>query len=199
MGFTDSFDSDNGYWQGCEECRWQEGQLLLGPWPISGAYYQHNVLCAQCGTPRFYRMAVDVLYEEGPSERGFGLLIKWNDEEMITAEVTPWQTMAVWRFDYTDDEWTMLQGDLYGAVKPGRQVNRLEVEVIPSEGSGKATYAIGVNGKKQIILEGQSSASGLVGLTLFGHATAATFDDFEFELLDSTAVDPVEGSEGVSG
>jgi hypothetical protein len=144
-------------------------------------------------------MAVDVLYEEGPSERGYGLLLKWNDEVMITVEVTPWQTLAVWQFDYANDEWSMLQGDLYGAVKPGRQVNRFEVEVIPSDVSGKATYAVGVNGKKQIILEGQSSSSGLVGLTLFGHATAANFDNFEFEPLDPSGVDPAETNDGVSG
>lgn len=197
--FFDPFDRDTGNWEGCEECVWSEGQLQVGPWPTSGAYIQHNIVCVECGLPRFYRMAVDIMYEEGPSERGFGLLIKWNEEIMITAEVTPWQTLAVWRYDRSNDEWTMLQGDFYGAVKPGRQVNRLEVELTPAENGGRAIMAVGVNGRKQIALEGQPSAEGFVGLTLFGHATGASFDNFSFEPLGPEAAEVDDVNTDVTG
>ncbi len=178
----DDFSHDTGIWD-CEECSWKDGTLVLGPWPVSGAYEQHNAVCFPCGEVRHFRLGVDVSYGSGPSERGFGLLVKWSEAFMLTAEVTSWQEVNGWKFDYGKERWEWLNGEFAGSIRPGRGTNRLEVEVAPAPVAGKTTITLRVNGRNLVVLSNQPSEPGVVGLTLYGHAVEAVFDNFEFEEL----------------
>jgi len=178
----DDFSSEIQIWD-CEACTWRDGGLVVGPWPVSGAYLQHNVVCLPCGEVRHFRMGVDVTYGSGPSERGFGLLVKWTESFMMTAEVTSWQEVNGWNFDYEKERWEWLNGVFAGSIRPGRGLNRLEVEVAPAPVSGKTTVTLQVNGRNLVILYNRPSEAGVVGLTLFGHAVEVVFDNFEFEEL----------------
>ncbi len=155
----------------------------MGPWPPSGAFQQHLAICEPCGFTLNYRMAVDVTYGDGPSERGFGLVVRWNEDHLLTAEVTPWQTTDSWLYDYRLDQWTWINGLVTGAVRPGRQTNRVEVRVESAAAFGRSDVTVTVNGRNVLVLFNQPGEPGLVGLTLFGHAVEAIFDDFEFEEL----------------
>jgi hypothetical protein len=125
-------------------------------------------------------MAVDIAFEEGKASRGFGFLLQWNDDIMMTAEVTSFQEVAIWVYDYETQMWEMLDGAWTSAVRPGFQTNRLEVEVSDA-GNGRSNVFVSVNGRTVAIAYAQPAFESVVGLTLYGHAMAGRFDNFEFE------------------
>ncbi len=61
---------------------------------ISLFQHSHNAICEDCGELINYGMAVNVIYGEGPSERGYGLPVKLTDNHMLTFEIALWQTLA---------------------------------------------------------------------------------------------------------
>lgn len=125
-------------------------------------------------------MSADVLFGDGPSERGFGFLVRGTEEYLLVYEMTPWQTLDFFSFDFGTNEWTWVNGRFTGAVRPGAQVNRIEVEVSESPRGG-VDVALRVNSRTPLVIFNQPSDPGAVGFTLFGHAVDIYFDNFEFE------------------
>ena len=192
--FQDDFSSDIGAWGDCEVCTWKDGVLHMGPAPVSGAGLQHIALCDACGYVTNYRMGVDVTFVEGPSEpgRGYGLVLKLNEETMDIYEINPFQTLDLWRFSFTDNRWDHVTGERTSSIRTMQHTNRIEVEVVGS-GLGKSDVYLKVNGKTVSIAWAQSAGPGFVGLTIFGHAIEVMCDNFEFEELEPYS------SEGASG
>jgi hypothetical protein len=182
--FVDDFSRRSRDWDTCEECNWQDGVLLMGPYPVSGAYVQHVALCGPCGLVRYYHMGVDVAYGDGPSERGFGLLVSITDEYMMTFEITPWQTAILWSLDFDGSQWEFVNGFYTGRVRAGRASNRIEVITEEGTSTGKVNIQLLVNGRVIFVAYNQPGDPGAVGLTLYGHAMSASFDDFSFEELE---------------
>jgi hypothetical protein len=182
----DDFSQGLSAWLGCEVCDVKNGALLMGPYPIEGAYLQHNAICRLCGLARFYRMAVDVNFVEGVSDRGYGLLLRYTEEYMLTMEITPWQTVDVWKFDFETNEWEWINGRWSGLVRPGQQKNKIEVVVRPTSSANRSDsdIFIKVNGSSAFVIFNQPTDYGMVGLTIFGHASEVSFDNFEFETED---------------
>lgn len=179
ISLSDDFSQDNLSWLICDYCDRKNNAFYMGPWPASGAYIQHFALCEECGLITNYRVSVDATFEDGESERGYGFVLRLTDEYLITAEITPWQTVDVWKLDFIEG-WDWVNGVWTGAVKAGRQTNHIEVEV--SEGAtGKSDISVTVNGKTVLVVWGQPLDQGPVGLTLWGHALEVSFDNFEFE------------------
>ena len=196
VALTDDFSRDSGIWGECEVCTYEGGTLHFGPFPTSGARMQHNIVCEACGMVTNYRMGVDVTYIDGPSERGFGLMARWSDEELITYEVTTWQTLDLWRYDNDISQWTWINGTFSGSVRPGKQLNHIELQALTNP-SGTVDFSLTVNGRTPIVVFSQPAEVGAVGLTLYGHAIEVAFDNFEFE-TDDTPVFP-SGAPGSSG
>lgn len=183
LRYEDDFSSDTGNWLDCDNCEIENGVFTMGPFPASGAYIQHSAICKPCGMVENYRMSVDANYVEGPSERGFGFLLKWTNDYLLTLEVTPWQTVMVWKADFKKQEWVKISGTTSGVVNTGTQVNRIEVEFV-STGVGQSDINIIVNGKTVLVLFGQPVELSPIGLTLYGHALEVVFDNFEFEEIE---------------
>jgi hypothetical protein len=183
--FEDDFARDSGAWVECEVCSWKDGALHLGPAPVSGAGLQHIAFCDPCGLVTNYRMGVDVTFVDGPSEpgRGYGLVLRLNDETMDIFEINPFQTLDLWRLDFTENRWDHIAGERTSSIRTMQQTNRVEAEVVGS-GVGKSDVYLKVNGKTITIAWAQSAAPGYVGLTIFGHAIEVMFDNFEFEELE---------------
>ncbi len=179
---SDNFEGSSGFWSNCAYCSRLQGTLHVGPFPASQAYVQQMVLCNECGDAYNYRVTVDAAFVEGVSERGFGILLRSTDKYFMTLEVTPWQTVAVWKFDFLTRGWELVSGKWTGAVAPGRGMNHIEVEVTGSE-KGKSMMVIKVNGRTPLVLESQPADSGPVGLTLFGHGVEVLYDNFVYEEL----------------
>ncbi len=186
----DDFSSELINWLMCEECIYKNDALYMGPWPSSGAYIQHFAVCQDCGLVTYYYMSVIATYEDGPSERGYGLLLRLTDEYAITLEITPLQTVAVWKLDFETGAFDLLDGRWSGAVKAGVQTNHIEVYVTESS-QGRADISVSVNGKNVFIVWGQPKDQSPVGLTLWGHALEVQFDDFIFEEYEPYG-DPIE-------
>jgi hypothetical protein len=171
---------DEGNWLNCEVCGWKNGALLLGPYPVSGAYLQQYTICGPCGWVTHYRASVDATYLEGPSERGYGLLLRLTDEYLTTLEITPWQTLNVWKQDIDSGEWTWINGMFTGAVKAGRSTNHIEVDVHGTQ-LGRSDISITINGSTVLVVFNQPADESPIGLTLYGHALQVRFENFEFE------------------
>ena len=198
--FHDDFSRPSVDWKFCEQCEWQDGGLVMGPYPISGAYAQHVAICGPCGLVRNYRMAVEVGYIDGPSERGFGLLVRLTNEFLMTYEITPWQDATLWNFDF-DEGWQLVNRSVTGRIRTGRATNRIEVGVQDGTSPARVNIELKVNGWTIFLAYNQPADLGEVGLTLYGHGTAAVFDNFEFEELPPYMHEPLPpaGPPGVFG
>jgi hypothetical protein len=183
--FRDDFSTETGAWAECDVCTWKDGVLHMGPAPVSGAGVQHIAFCDACGFVTNYRMAVDVTFVKGPSEpgRGYGLVLKLNDETMDIYEINPYQTLDLWRLSFKDNRWDHVTGERTSSIRTMQQTNRIEADVVGS-GAGKSDVYLKVNGKTVSIAWAQSAQPGYVGLTIFGHAIEVMFDNFEFEELE---------------
>ncbi len=183
--FIDSFEKMTDDWVECEWCAWGEGSLFFGPVPASHAKYVHSAICATCGTPVAYRMAVDVEWVEGQSDRGYGLILKSTDEYVIVLEITPLQLLFLARYDFDTREWRLLNADIQnvfnGMVRPGKKTNHIEVETVLKEGGKKTEIYVSLNGKVSTVLYNQPADPGVVGLEMGFHAVKVKFDNFEFE------------------
>ncbi len=175
----DDFSWDRGIWL-CEGCAIEDGTLRFGPFPVSDAYVQHVAFCNPCGEVTYYRMAVDVTFGEGQSDRGYGLMVSGGEHYLMTYEITPWQTVDLW-FLYDElGEWAWIAGQWSGLVRPGRQTNRIEFEVSPTMWEEVGDIALRVNGRTVLVLYKQPTFPGVVGLALYGHDVSVFFDNFEF-------------------
>ena len=180
----DDFSTDSGRFT-CTFCTVSGGVLFMGPYPATDSFDAYYAICNDCGKATNYKMSVDTYYVEGPSDRGFGLLLRENDGTFIDLEVTTWQVYGIWNYDPSHntgyDGWSGLtQGWVSGGLKAGRAVN--SVEVIIKTDAGKTTISVAVNGRNVRFME-IPSGSGFVGLLVGLHSISAAFDNFHFEEL----------------
>lgn len=195
LSFDDDFSTLSGAWD-CQQCEVSGGELIMGPYPISGAGLQHVAYCDRCGIVGTYRMAVDVTFDEGQSDRGYGFMVRETDEYMLTYEITPWQTIDFWKANYETRQWEWINGQFSGAVQAGKQTNHIEIEVTRNN-SGQTDISLMINGRTPLVIFNQPDDAGWVGLTLFGHALSVTFDNFHFE-TDETPQFPQGSNEPTS-
>lgn len=181
---TDDFSSDLGIWTGCDFCTIDNGVMIMGPFPVSGAYIQHNLYCVPCGKVTNYRMSVDVTFVAGQSDRGYGFLVREVDDYMLTYEITPWQTLDFWKADFNTQEWEWINGVWTGSANPGKVTNNIEVEVT-TNANNTTDIRLSVSGRSPLVIFGQPAEPGWMGLTLFGHAMEVAFDNFYFESEES--------------
>jgi hypothetical protein len=124
-----------------------------------------------------FELTVETAFLEGPSERGYGLVVGLNDDRFLTYEITPWQTIDFWEYEYTKDEWTWLNGQFTGTIRSGVQKNVIGVRA-SENASGKLDIALLANGRTPLVIFNQDADPGWVGLTVFGHAVEVAFDNF---------------------
>jgi len=110
VSLTDDFSADSGIWSGCEVCEISNGQLHIGPFPVSGAFQTQWNMCDACGMVSTFELTIETAFIDGPSERGYGLVIGLNEDRFLTYEITPWQTIDFWQYEYDKDEWSWLNG-----------------------------------------------------------------------------------------
>jgi hypothetical protein len=192
--FSDDFSSDTGNWLGCEKCAIERDAMFMGPWGVSGADQQHFVFCRECGYAMHYRMAVDIQFHDGSASRGYGMVLFISEEYVYTVEITSFQTVALWRFEFDTGAWELLDGKWTGAVRGGELVNHVEAEVQPGTSPGRVNIFITVNGSTVLVVYNKQFDFTPVGLTIYGHAAEILFDNFEFESYEpyGPPIDPSE-------
>ncbi|RPI34726.1 MAG: hypothetical protein EHM70_01960, partial [Chloroflexota bacterium] len=167
--FTDDFSEDKGYWEECNVCEWKHEALYVGPYQPSDTTEAYVTYYKECGTPEFYKMSVDVTYIEGPTDRGYGIVIRDTGDYMIEFLISTWQITWVSKYDYHLEAWDMLNNTasqiFSGLINPGNSTNRIGVEVRPS-GNGQSDYFIRINNKTYYVLYGQPTEAGRVGISI---------------------------------
>ena len=181
----DDFSSRSLIWGDCENCEWKNGALYFGPFPPAGSgpdqvFY---ILCEACGEVTYYRVAADVAYAEGyAADRTFGILAGLQGDDLLSAGTITTRQHALYEtFDFNARRWGGTPFDLFGAVKPGRATNRIEVTLKRTATPGKADVFVNVNGSNVIVLFNQDVRPSKVGLYLGWHSVGIIFDNFEFE------------------
>ncbi len=186
--FMDDFSTKTNAWMGCEDCKWQDGQLLMGPYPPddSGGNL-HLAICEQCTQMTYYRMAVDVTFTEGYSDRGAGLLVALNDDFVLEVEIAPGvQVCPFFKYDFNKSLWDILnRNSAYPCnIQPGWATNHVEVTVQPAAKAGTADYYLNVNGSNVFVLFAHAVKRSQVGLVMGWHSMGVAFDNFEFEEIE---------------
>lgn len=182
---NDDFSADVGRWQGCTQCTIRDGSLIMGPYPVSNSAEGYYTICADCGYVSDYKMGVDVVYVNGYSDRGFGLVLREHEGSYIEVEISTWQLYGVWYYDKEKqgnwDVWSALLQDGWvpsGYIHPAQLSNRLDVEVTTED--DKSVAAIRVNGQLINTVE-IPNVPGQVGLVVGLHSLGIAFDNFYFE------------------
>jgi len=178
----DDFSTDTGRWIECGVCRIENGALHMGPYPISNKGEGYLAICADCGIAQDYKMGVDATFQDGYTDRGFGLILREEQGSFVDIEITTWQVYGAWVYDKSANAWGNLFGGdpwkLTGSLYPSYGTNRLEVQVT-SQG-GKSMVSIFINGQPINTIE-MPAISGRVGLVVGLHSLGVIFDNFYFE------------------
>ncbi len=186
----DDFSSMNARWQGCGVCAIKDGALNFGPYPSSMSAKGYITLCDDCGVVHEYKMSVDATYITGPSDRGFGFVVRESNGDFTDLEITTWQLYGVWSYDSKlGDAWNAWRPLISkgftptGYLNPGLIKNHIEVEVQASEASSNTDLIkISFNGTLLNTLE-VPAGSGRVGLAVGLHSLGVAFDNFHFEAM----------------
>ncbi len=186
--FQDDFSGQSGDWLDCVDCEWEGGALLMGPYSPTQALGGVYTVCGPCGTPTFFRMAVDATFDDGQTDRGYGLVFQITEDHFLDLEISPlFLTSFGWEYDRQFETWSLSNPNIEqvfsGLVKPGRATNRLEIEVVPS-GQSRADVYYKVNGRNAFVLFNRPVEAGQVGLIVGWHSLSVAFDNFEFEEIE---------------
>jgi hypothetical protein len=152
----------------------------MGPYPVSGAYLPHFAFCADCGSVTYYRMSVVTTYQDGPTDRGYGFVLRRTDDYIIVLEIYSWQIVGLLKVEIPSGQVEILDASWSGAVNASGANNHIEVFVTESQ-QGRTDISVSINGKVVFIVWGQPKDQSPVGLYVYGHALEVAFDYFEFE------------------
>lgn len=185
----DDFAARSEIWGECENCVWEDGILLFGPYPPKGSGQDQifYVICEACGEHSFYRVAADVSYSEGyGADRTFGILAGLQSNGFLGAgTITTSQHALYETFDFGTKRWGGTEFNTFVAVRPGRATNRIEVTISPSGSPNRADIVVSVNGSIVIQLWDQPVQASKAGLYLGWHSIGVVFDNFDYEVLAS--------------
>jgi hypothetical protein len=184
----DDFSSRSEIWGECENCVWEEGRFIFGPFEPHGTGQDQifYIFCEACGENKYYRVAADVTYVEGyGGDRTFGILAGMGINDVLAAGTVSTSQHALYEtFDLTTKRWGGTPFRVYGAVAPGSGTNHIEVSIVPAKSRGGADITVAVNGKNLILLYDQKVVSSKVGLYLGWHSIGVAFDNFEYEQFE---------------
>jgi len=180
----DDFSGDTGHWTDCGVCDFRSGELVMGPYAPSSSLGGYVALCEECGLLQDYTLAVDGRFLDGYTDRGYGLILRFNPEtgSYVDLEITTWQVYGVWAYDAGDKSWTSPSlGWRYApALFPSYGTNRVEVQVAGDMAE------IRINDVTVLVLEDMPPGPGGVGLTVGMHSMKVGFDNFQLEVPEGS-------------
>jgi hypothetical protein len=138
------------------------------------------VLCSDCGKSTNYKMSVDMWYNSGNSNFGWGLVVRQDDKTAYLVAASSWLYYNVFSFDLSSASSGGVGYDSLigrwskGGLVAGRGVNHFEIVMNGS------SMSISINELNIRTLD-LPITSGQVGLWVGNWETSATFDNFHFE------------------
>jgi hypothetical protein len=197
--YVDTFDADNGNWEifsnDVGSSQIGDGVLLLGPFTECADVGQASgpfgcfTQCLACGQVAEYDMQVDAAYISGVSDRTFGMVLRFidnngdgwvdSDDYFLDFELSVYdQFFAV--YEHTPDgTWSTLDQRQESNIKSGSQINTLRAYAY----NGGTSIDLFLNGTQvETITVNSNFASGAVGLVVGFRAMQAGFDNFQITL-----------------
>lgn len=172
----------------CDKCVVKDGSLFFGPFePENNLGEQFRmVVCEICGAHTYYRVSVDATYVDGPTDRFFGITALINGDEnnldrVVYLGVSTWQIYVVRDYNYKTGILNELSADLSGYIFPGRNTNRIVIEVKPSARDGFVDVYFTINKGLLYVYYLQPAEETFAGLGMSFHSMTVSFDNFSYE------------------
>lgn len=188
---SDGFEADEGNWEGCRGCRWEDGAVHMGPYAPSLPPVEMIAWCIPCGEAEYFHLAVDARHFSGQTDRGYGLFFWGTDQGFTYYEISPLFLLTLaGEYDYATRRFELLNPNvdqiLSGLIRPGQATNRIEVMVEPSTSStGLADVRFRANDKTAFLLYNRVVEPGRVGFGVGFHSIEVAFDNFDFEPIEA--------------
>lgn len=180
--FFDDFTTNSGGWEGCELCKWENGGLVVGPFPPTSNFHYYE--CTGCGEATYYKIAVDATFLEGQVDRFFGVMVGNADGEQYYLGISPWQFYVVGHHYDSGDSWDVLDMKWSGVVKASYATNHFEVQVRPGTKPNTADIVFSLNGSDVYVAYGVPAVPTTVGLAMDWHAVTSNYDNWEYTVLE---------------
>lgn len=180
--YFDDFTYGISDWPDCEECSWEDGRLVMGPYDPSRWF--HNNVCVACGENTYYRMAVDATFIDGQVDRFYGITFGTNNTTLYFMGVSPWGFYLISRYYYEDRYWADIAFVQSGSVVGSYGTNHIEVYVQPSSNPNFADYMVYLNGDLINAIYTRPAVDTWVGLAVDFHAQVVAYDNFEYIVIE---------------
>jgi hypothetical protein len=178
FSFIDDFSVDNGGWEKCEECSWENGGLLMGPFPPTSNF--HKNYCTACGQRSYYSISVDANFIDGQVDRFFGVFVGDINGKQYYFGISPWQLYIIGQHTDEGDSWEILDGAWSGIVNASYATNHFEVTIQPAYQPNTADYIFSLNGTTVYIIYGVPIRPSKAGLAMDWHAVTTNYDNWEY-------------------
>jgi S1-C subfamily serine protease len=193
QSFTDDFSADKNNWEIFDGAQIQDGIFYLGQFADcadvgSDQPFGCFTQCLTCGLANTYDMQVDSAYVSGVTERTFGMVLRFvdnngnglvdSDDYYLDFELSIYDKYFVIWEHRTDGKWYVIDQKTDGSILPGRKANNLRAVA----SNGGADVDIYLNGNWVDGVTGIPYKEGTVGLVVGGRAMQAAFDNFSFQV-----------------
>ncbi len=188
---TDTFDADYGNWEIFDGAQISGGTFYLGQFSDcadvgSDKPFACFTQCLTCGYATDYDMIVDAAYVDGVTERTFGMVLRFvdnngngvvdPDDYYLDFELSIYDKFFILWEHNTDGKWYIVDQKNVEDINAGRKWNTMEAVTA----SGGTEVDIYINGTWAAGATGIPAPTGTVGLVVGGRAMQAAFDNFEF-------------------
>ncbi|MBI4771347.1 MAG: hypothetical protein HY784_13285 [Chloroflexi bacterium] len=188
----DTFDSDEGNWEIFDGAEIADGVFYLGQFADcgdvgSGSAFGCFSQCLACDYVSEYDMQVLAAYVDGVTERTFGLVLRFVDQNndglvnpedyYLDFEISVYDKFFIVWEHLPGTGWQVLDQRVENNIAGGRKVNTLRAVAY----DGGSSIDLYLNGTLVENIAGLPETSGTVGLVVGGRAIRVAFDDFEIE------------------
>jgi hypothetical protein len=183
FSFYDDFSTNSRGWEDCEECQWENGTLIMGPYEPSSFF--HVNYCTGCGGNYFYTMEVDVTFIDGQVDRYFGVDFADGDKSTFYLGISPWGYYELLQYHWDQGYWDQIAFKQSSAVVPSYGTNHIKIVVQPAaNGSNTAEYYVYLNDSLLQVFYNQDVALTTVGLGMDYHSQVAAYDNWKYTVIE---------------
>jgi len=190
-GVQDDFAEDSGNFETFDGAQVVNGIFYLGEFNDCADVGTDSPFgcfssCLTCGYASNYDMQVDAAYSDGVTERTFGMVLRFvdnngnglvdRDDYYLDFELSIYDQYATIWEHRTDGKWYQVADGFVGDINPGRRVNTLHA--IATNGGADIDFYI--NDAYVTTVTDIPFSEGTVGLVMGGRAMQVAFDNFIF-------------------
>jgi hypothetical protein len=183
FSFYDDFSTNTGGWVDCEECHWENGTLIMGPFDPSSFF--HINYCTGCEENYYYTMEVDVTFIDGQVDRFYGVTFADGQKSVYYLGISPWGWYELLKYHWDQDYWDQIAFKQSSAVIGSYGTNHFKIVVQPAaNNSNTAEYYVYLNDNLLQVFTNQAVELTSVGLGMDFHAQVAAYDNWKYTVIE---------------